>query len=50
MGVIGDREVEGRGVALRTRADGDLGFKPLDELVEWIAKESSEPVIRGDAQ
>jgi threonyl-tRNA synthetase len=43
MAVIGDKEVEGRGVALRSRADGELGFKTMDELVAWLEKESAEP-------
>jgi threonyl-tRNA synthetase len=43
MAVIGDKEVEGRGVALRSRADGELGFKTTDELVAWLEKEAAEP-------
>jgi threonyl-tRNA synthetase len=45
MAVIGDKEVEGRGVSLRTRADGDVGFKPLAEFVEWVVKEATEPAV-----
>jgi threonyl-tRNA synthetase len=43
MAVIGDKEVEGRGVSLRSRADGELGFKTLDELVAWLEQEAAEP-------
>jgi threonyl-tRNA synthetase len=45
MVVIGDKEAEGRGVALRTRAGGDLGFMPLDSFVEWMLKEAKEPAV-----
>jgi threonyl-tRNA synthetase len=46
MAVIGDQEVRQRGVSLRTRADGELGFRPLDEFVEWAAREGREPDVR----
>jgi len=45
MAVIGDKEVEARGVALRSRADGELGFKTIDELIAWLEKEAAEPRI-----
>jgi threonyl-tRNA synthetase len=45
IAVIGDKEVEGRGVALRTRAEGDVGFKPLEEFIDWIVKEATEPAV-----
>ncbi len=45
LAVIGDKEVEGRGVSLRTRADGELGFKTLDELVTWVTAAAEEPRV-----
>ena len=45
MAVIGDKEVEGRGVALRSRADGELGFKTIDELIAWLEKDAAEPRV-----
>jgi threonyl-tRNA synthetase len=45
MAVIGDKEIEGRGVSLRSRADGELGFKTIDELVAWLEKEAAEPRV-----
>ena len=45
IAVVGDREVEQRGVSLRTRASGDIGFKPLDEFLEWMVNESMEPKV-----
>lgn len=45
MAVIGDRELEDKGVSLRTRADGDVGFKSLDELTSWLKAEAKEPSI-----
>ncbi|MDD5308819.1 MAG: threonine--tRNA ligase [Deltaproteobacteria bacterium] len=45
MVVIGDKEAGGRGVALRTRAGGDLGFMQLDSFFEWMLKEAKEPIV-----
>jgi threonyl-tRNA synthetase len=45
IGVIGDREVAERGVALRTRADGDRGFLPLDEFEKWIGEAGAVPAV-----
>jgi threonyl-tRNA synthetase len=45
LAVIGDKEVEGRGVSLRSRADGELGFKTIDELVAWLEREAAEPPV-----
>jgi threonyl-tRNA synthetase len=36
MLVVGDREAQGQGVAVRKRDTGDAGFRPLDELVAWM--------------
>ncbi len=44
IAVIGDREVEERGVSLRTRADGDVGFKTIEELCSWLTEETKEPM------
>jgi threonyl-tRNA synthetase len=45
MAIIGDREIEGRAVSLRTRADGDVGSTPLDAFVERMVEESKEPGV-----
>ena len=39
MFVVGDREAEQRQVSVRTRAGGDLGARPLDEVVGRLAEE-----------
>ncbi len=36
MLVLGDREAQGRGVAVRRRDTGDAGFRPLEEFKSWI--------------
>jgi threonyl-tRNA synthetase len=44
LGVIGQEEVEGRGLALRSRdQDKDLGFIPLSEAVARLARENHPP-------
>jgi len=43
MLVIGKREMEKRGVAPRTRAGKDLGFKPLAEAIEMLLAEAAWP-------
>jgi threonyl-tRNA synthetase len=45
MAVIGDRELDDQGVALRTRADGDVGFVSLVEFEKWIIAEAAEPSV-----
>jgi threonyl-tRNA synthetase len=45
MAIIGDREVEGRAVSLRTRADGDVGSVELDAFVERMVEEGREPGV-----
>ncbi len=40
--VVGDREMEGRSVAVRTRGGEDLGSMPLDELIQRLATEVAE--------
>ena len=36
MLVVGDRETERRGVAVRRRDTGDAGFRPLAEFTAWV--------------
>ncbi|MEI8257636.1 MAG: threonine--tRNA ligase, partial [Deltaproteobacteria bacterium] len=45
LGVIGDKEVEGRGVALRTREAGELGFTPLDQVIERLQRDGTPPSL-----
>jgi threonyl-tRNA synthetase len=48
IGVIGEKEVAGRGVALRSRdEDKDLGFLPLADLISRLRTESKPPSLRG---
>ena len=37
--VVGDREMESRSVAVRTRSGEDLGSMPLDELIRRLEAE-----------
>jgi threonyl-tRNA synthetase len=39
MLVVGDREAEAQAVGVRTRAGGDLGAMPVDELVTRLVEE-----------
>jgi threonyl-tRNA synthetase len=36
MLVVGDREAQSRGVAVRRRDTGDGGFRPLADFIAWI--------------
>lgn len=45
--VIGDKELEDQGVNIRLRSGDSLGFKKIDETIEIINKDSSEPFNRG---
>ena len=36
MLVVGDREAQGRGVAVRRRDTGDAGFRPVAEFISWL--------------
>ena len=38
MLVVGDREAQARGVAVRRRDTGDAGFKPLADFIPWICE------------
>jgi len=44
LGVIGDKEVEARALALRSRAEGELGSIALDTVIERLLKESAYPL------
>jgi threonyl-tRNA synthetase len=47
LGVVGQREAEQRGVSLRSRdEDRDLGFVPLDAVIERIRAEGMPPSRR----
>ena len=39
MLVLGDKEVEANAVGIRTRKEGDIGQKPVDEFVKMIVEE-----------
>jgi threonyl-tRNA synthetase len=39
MIVIGDKEMENRAVAVRSRKDGDLGAMPIDDFIVRISEE-----------
>ncbi len=39
--IVGDNEVEGNTVALRSRKEGDLGVSPLDEVISRIITENA---------
>jgi threonyl-tRNA synthetase len=45
MLVVGDREVEGGSVSLRSRGEGDLGDRPRDEVVEFLLKATAMPAV-----
>ena len=42
--IVGDKEVEDKTVALRSRKDGDLGASPLDEVIAKIVRENADKV------
>ncbi|WP_169791516.1 threonine--tRNA ligase [Sandaracinus amylolyticus] len=47
LGVIGEKEVEGRGLAIRSRdEDKDLGFVALDQVIARLRHESRPPSLR----
>jgi threonyl-tRNA synthetase len=47
LAVIGEKEVEGRGLAIRSRdEDKDLGFIPLDQVIARLRSESRPPSLR----
>lgn len=46
MAVIGPKEAETNSVALRDRIDGDLGAKPVDEVIAMLCQEVNSKKIR----
>ena len=49
LGVIGQKEVEARGLAVRSRDENaDLGLIPLDDVISRIRAEGAPPSQRGD--
>ena len=47
LGVVGEKEVEGQGISLRSRDEGaDLGFLPLADVFDRIRRESEPPSFR----
>jgi threonyl-tRNA synthetase len=42
MLVIGEKEMNANAVAVRKRTEGDLGAKPLDEVIEQLVAEIKE--------
>ena len=45
MLVVGDREMEGRTVAVRLRSGKDLGAIPLDRLIGMIERKVEEKAL-----
>jgi threonyl-tRNA synthetase len=45
MAVVGDKEVEGGGVALRGRQEGDMGLMSLEAALAYLEEKTSVPVI-----
>jgi threonyl-tRNA synthetase len=45
LGVVGDKELETRAVALRSRTEGELGSVPLAAVIERIAREGAFPTL-----
>ena len=47
LGVIGQKEVEGQGLAIRSRDENkDLGFLPLSEVIERLERENHPPSMQ----
>ncbi|MCS7014909.1 MAG: threonine--tRNA ligase [Gemmatales bacterium] len=46
MLIVGEREQQTEGVALRDRLDGDLGLHPLSAVIERLTREVQEKTIR----
>lgn len=49
MAVVGPREAETRSIALRDRIDGELGTKPLTEVMDLLRQEVEQRRIRQTA-
>ncbi len=43
--VVGDKEIEDRAVAVRSRKDGDIGAVALDDFIAMVKKDNDERVI-----
>ncbi len=43
--VVGDKEIEDRAVAVRSRKDGDIGAIALDDFIAMVKKDNDERVI-----
>jgi len=43
--VVGDKEIEDRAVAVRSRKDGDIGAVALDDFITMVKKDNDERVI-----
>ena len=50
MAVVGPKEAESRSIALRDRLDGDLGAKPIAEVIAMLKQEVDERRIRAVAK
>ena len=47
LGVIGQKEVEGEGLAVRSRDENkDLGFLPLADVIERLERENQPPSMQ----
>ncbi|MNF14790.1 Threonine--tRNA ligase [compost metagenome] len=45
MFVVGENEMNAGTVSIRKRGEGDIGAKPLEEVIEMLSKEISGRVI-----
>jgi len=43
--VVGDKEIENRAVAVRSRKDGDIGAIALDDFIAMVKKDNDERAI-----
>lgn len=43
MLIVGDKEIENNAVAVRERAAGDIGAKPLQDVVEMLIEQCKQP-------
>jgi threonyl-tRNA synthetase len=50
MAVIGPKEAEARSIALRDRIDGELGTKPVEEVMRLLTEEVNSRRIRQVAE
>ncbi|MNV95528.1 Threonine--tRNA ligase [compost metagenome] len=45
MFVVGENEMNAETVSIRKRGEGDMGAKPLQEVIELLAQEIADRVI-----